>query len=171
MTERQPSKSRRWLDALLIFGLAVALLSPQAPAQAQLSTIRPAPAPVQLVRALYASHGEAFRGVGKTPLTGGALARPYFHPDMAAALQAKELTFDPLYNGQDAKITGLQIVLDPERRVLRGTAFVRVTFRNFGKPVRLVFLLRQGPKGWRIFEIEGPGWRLSEVLRQAPAAQ
>lgn len=152
---------------ILPSAIAAILIACAVPPSARAQAAHPA---VELVRALYAKHGAAFRGKGTSPIEGGPPAAPYFHPSVARDLKAKRLSFDPLYDGQDAKITELSIRLDPEMKVLRGTAFVRVTFRNFGKPIRLIFRLRQGPNGWRIFDIQGPRWTLVKTLKTSPPA-
>lgn len=125
------------------------------------------PAAVDLVRQLYAAHARNFAGDGPSVIDGGADSQRFFDPRVAALLRERSLGFDPLYDGQDAEISDLSIGLDPERGELRGTIFVRVEFRNFGAPVRLVYLLRRTVEGrWRIIDIEAREWRLSALLTE-----
>ncbi len=121
---------------------------------------------VALVRQLYRAHARAFAGT-TPPILGRPAARAYFDARAAASADPGRLGFDPLYNGQDAEISRLRIASDPDFRPLRGTAFVRVTFRNFGQPNRLVFVLKRNARAeWRIVDIETRDWTLSEMTPQ-----
>lgn len=100
-------------------------------------------------------------------MTSPRVATRFFDPFVAGQLSTTNLGFDPLYNAQDVDITRLRIRQDTELPVRRGTHFVRVTLWNFGALQTLTFLLRPagGSGPLRIIDIEGPGWRLSDLLR------
>ena len=66
---------------------------------------------------------------------------------------------DPFVGGQDFKVTGLQIGAPVEKN---GHTQVVATFRNFGKPVRVVYDLVPAGAEWRIFDLHrgrDPGLR------------
>ena len=60
------------------------------------------------------------------------------------------LDFDPLYNAQDMEIKNFAL---RERMVGTNAAEVTASFRNFGKPYRIVFKLVPERTGWKISDI------------------
>lgn len=155
--------------ALLACGL-MALASVSGPAAAA----PPVEQAVTVVHALYEAHGQRYRN-GEPPVLNEAEAtRLYFADALASDGLQGRLGFDPLYNAQAAQITDLTIGLDPEHRVLRGTALVNASFRNFGQPMRLGFLLRVLPPAgdWQIINVRYDGvgeagagaWLLSDLI-------
>lgn len=122
-------------------------------------------AAVEHIKAMYAAHAKAFAGKGPSVFLGGKEGEKWFSKPVADRMAKAELGFDPIYDGQDAEITELKIRLDPELKVLRGTAHVKVTFKNFGQDADLTYLLREEAGGWRITDIRyGTGSTLSQML-------
>ena len=65
---------------------------------------------------------------------------------------------DPVFDAQGANITDLQVALDREEPMFRGTITVNADFRNFGYPRRVVVLLRIEEGAPRIIRIEHEDW-------------
>lgn len=122
---------------------------------------------VAVVQTLYKANALQFAKKGPDLLAGNQVTRRYFTAATTKALAGwKERSFDPIFDGQDAKITELSIRRDPARPAKAGTVFVLVTFRNFGEPVRLVYhVVEERPNVWRVADIEAASWRLSKVVR------
>ena len=123
--------------------------------------------PDQLVRALYRPEG--------APSTRPELNR-FFDADLARALwtdsQGEEVgavDFDFRYDAQDTEIAGLAF----EKAPRDNGATVTASFRNFGKPVRVIYRLCVRGPGWRIAEVSaGDGsWSLRRMLGLAPHAR
>ena len=157
---------RRFLSATLSAFSAVlvaaALLAPAA------TPARAAETPVQVVQALYAAHALAFADKGPSVTDDAGRAGRYFTPAVAKAMAAKELSFDPLYDGQDAKITRFAVSAHPKRKTGADRAYVLVSFRNFGEAVSHTFVLVPVKVGtetvWRIDEIESKNWSLRKLI-------
>jgi|NGEPerStandDraft_6_1074524.scaffolds.fasta_scaffold21165_6 hypothetical protein len=75
------------------------------------------------------------------------------------------LDFDPIINGQDWEIADLQVTLTGGRGNI---AFVDVTFKNFGTPVKLTYELLHQRGAWRIDDIVSENkdsvWVLTNLL-------
>lgn len=128
--------------------------------------------PVQLVEALYRAQGQAFADGSAPLLVHEAQARQYFFDDIAKTLDGKNLGYDPLYQGQDALITDLVIELNADYPVLMPLPQVDVAFRNFGRLVRMGFLLRREAgdhNAWQISEIYFDEGRLSNLVAAVKA--
>lgn len=151
---------RAGLAAVALCIALLAVLTPTTFAQSNLTT------PTGVVQALYAAHARSFAKRGPGVMQNVQAAQRYFTPDLAKALVAKDLSFDPLYNGQDAKITELTIRAHPKLPSTRGVARLLVSFRNFGKPDQLTFILfRTGAGVWRINNIAHKDWQLRKLLK------
>lgn len=155
-------RNRRILRrGLMLVGAAIVAVLLPAPVSAQTGVDTPA----GIVRALYAAHARDVASSEPGLMEKPAIAGRYFSVPVARALAAKDIGFDPLFNGQDAKITGLKIETHPKPASTRGVARVRVTFRNFGKADRLTFVLfRTRADTWRINDIVHKDWRLRKLL-------
>lgn len=128
--------------------------------------------PVQVVEALYRAQGQAFAEGWASLLVHQGQARQYFFNDIADVLDGKNLGYDPLYQGQDAKITDLVIELNADYPVLMPLPQVDVEFRNFGRRVRMGFLLhREAADGnaWQISEIHFDEGTLSQLVAAVKA--
>jgi hypothetical protein len=95
---------------------------------------------------------------------GTRLDRPgdYFTPPLAQAIahdhrtaeknnEAPQLDGDPFIDAQDFELTDLAITVD----VQGDKASAIVTFKNSGRPVRLLLALARTAAGWRIDDIRG----------------
>lgn len=126
--------------------------------------------PLQVVQALYQAQEKAFNEGPETLLIDGQRARQYFFNDKADILNGIFIGYDPLYQGQDAEITQMVIVLDTDYPKMAGTAVVDVSFRNFGELVEMKFVLHReladGDK-WQVFDIEFDGGTLSALVSLA----
>lgn len=99
---------------------------------------------VTLVKRLYARHDQAMRGEALSPL-GPARARDFFTLETAGALASTNWQAHPLYDAQDADITGFRVFPDPDQPMLRGMITVRAEFLNFGQPQSVIFNMRSDP--------------------------
>lgn len=131
-------------------------------ALAQPQTAAPAPdTPDALVRSLYAvqkaDRGPFFQTKSR------ALVDKYFTKDLADLIwkdavsskgEVGAIDFDPLFNAQDMKITAFVIGKPEYDTAGSGVATVTASFRNFGKPDTVRFLLEQdAAKDWKITDI------------------
>lgn len=62
---------------------------------------------------------------------------------------------DHFIDGQDYKITGLQVKALPAPNPATGTAKVEVRFRNFGTPSHMIFTMVKEGDRWVIDQLEG----------------
>lgn len=111
----------------------------------------------RLVERLYREHLRALSGSFTSPLH-PSRAGDFFAAPLAASIASEGLQADPLFDAQDADISGLQIALDPEQPMLRGMITVNADFRNFGYQRRAVVRLRVERAAPRIIRIEHEGW-------------
>ncbi|MDQ0314686.1 vWA domain-containing protein [Amorphus orientalis] len=124
-----------------------------------------------LVRSFLAEHGRRF-DAGQTPLLNdAAAARPYVVDGLAHDGLQGALQFDPVYNGQDADVSGIEVRPDPEMPLLQGAAQIQVKLVNFGRPMTFVYTLVQVPPSgrWQISDIysEDDGWSLLDLVQDA----
>lgn len=151
---------RLTLATLTLLTGATAAAAPPAAARSAAET------PVDVVTSLYRAHAKAFNDKGPSVLDDARRGSLYFAAPVAKRLARTERFFDPLYNGQDAKITDFSVRQEKKAPAIRGVARVIVTFRNFGEPERLVFILFRTRAGtWRIADIVHKRWRLRQLLK------
>ena len=121
--------------------------------------------PVAVVRELYRVHGESEKtkaSVLKPPLRDRFFARP-----LARLLgeddkrREARLTYDPIYNAQDFKITGLDVALKSRQG---DKAVVEARFKNFDQPTRLEYDLVRERGAWRIADIRSNGMQPDGML-------
>jgi hypothetical protein len=75
------------------------------------------------------------------------------------------LDWDPFVAGQDAELSDIKI------KRLFGTACtarIEAVFLNFGKPTRIHFDVVRTNVGWRISDIRGPEYVLTQIGRKRP---
>lgn len=138
------------------------------------AAVRPVRAAETTARAFVAAIYDAYKG--KTAkgirLDSDAAVRRYFEPSLAAliledrAAAAKSgdvpsLDGDPFVDAQDFEITALAIAIKdggPD------AAVATVTFKNSGKPTRVVLDLVRLPEGWRIHEVHAPSGDLRTLF-------
>ncbi|MFV0388145.1 MAG: DUF3828 domain-containing protein [Pyrinomonadaceae bacterium] len=124
--------------------------------------------PDQLIKNLYDAHNG-----GKSPffqIEARALIDQYFVKDLADLIwkdstesngEVGMLDFDPLYNAQDTDIKEFKI----GKPVFEGeTAFVKVTFTNFGESQVITFNLSSETGEWRISDIDYGDFTLLSVF-------
>lgn len=130
--------------------------------------------PDSLLRALYALYGPEGTGPGFPDDPTGI--KQFLEPALARALIRVKagksevmdfLDYDPFVQGQDWDISAL--VIGPST-ITDGKATVRVKFRNFNEPKRLLYRLVRGTDGWRIYDVAtvdgGRGLRRELGLRE-----
>ena len=90
-------------------------------------------------------------------------------PDEGRGVDRLPIDGDPLFNAQDMKITAFVIGQPEYDKAGSDKATVNVTFRNFGKPDKVSFLLRQdAAKNWKIVDIRyKDGTSLKGLLTEA----
>lgn len=126
--------------------------------------------PLQVVEALYQAQETSFKEGPVPLLIDGPKARQYFFNDKAEILDGLYIGYDPLYQGQDAQITDMDIALNTAFPSLENTAVVDVRFRNFGEWVEMTYVLhRELADGgvWQVFDIEFDGSTLSALVSLA----
>jgi hypothetical protein len=114
--------------------------------------------PAALVNDLYKAHqhkrGPFFQTRNR------ALLYKYFEKSLAGMIwkdavsskgEVGVIDGDPLYDAQDMEIKNFAIA---RATYDQGKAKVAVSFENFGKQKRIVFLLTNGRSGWRISDID-----------------
>ncbi len=158
-----PSRARV-LRLVVPFSLALCAALPSHAQQGDVAAAE------NLVRLFYAEHSKRFND-GDTPLLNDAPAAKEFLVDglVQGELQGI-LQFDPVYDAQDASISDLSIQPDPDAPLLQGAARIKVTFTNFGMPIRHIYTLITVPDGsWQINDIysETNDWSLSDLLQSA----
>jgi hypothetical protein len=138
---------------------------------AALALLAPPPAlaaeddPVTVVRELYRVHGEAEKtkqSVLKPPL------RDRFFSRSLARLLAEDgkrrearLTYDPIYNAQDFKISDLAVSLKSRQGE---KAVVEARFKNFSQPTRLEYDMVRERGAWRVADIRSNGMQPDGML-------
>ena len=162
---------RRMLIGILIVGLV-----PVVPLQSLKATEQ---SPAEIVSALYKVQAAA-QNKGPQPYAKGQREK-FFDRRLVGLLAADDklaekdgmgrLDFDPFYDGQDFKITALQVGAGA---VTGDTARLVVNYRNFGKPQKLTYELVREAAAWRISNIfsenTGIKWNLVSILtRKMPA--
>ena len=141
--------------------LAVLLLAPAA-AAAQTDG-----SPRAFVERIYRPYLQP--GYAGTPLDRPA---DYFTAPLAQAIardqraaernnEAPQLNGDPFVDAQEFALSDLAIAVD----VQGDTAAATVTFRNDGKPMRILLDLARTPAGWRIDDIRGASPSLRALYR------
>ena len=128
-----------------------------------------ADSPRKLVAQLYRAHNSKQDPLQKTDLLasyfGPTLLKLYLRDKREAAGEIGRLDFDPLYNAQDTDIEDFSIssakMEDGEK------ALVTVTFKNMGKPARIVYILERTRGAWKISDIRYPeGLSLRQILER-----
>lgn len=146
---------------LYTIGLSVGLIGPSLAEELS---------PVQVVTALYQAQEKSFNEGPVPLLIDGPKARQYFFNDIADILNGIFIGYDPLYQGQDAQITDMEIALNADFPPLQNTVMVDVRFRNFGEWVEMTYVLhRELADGgvWQVFDIEFDGGTLSALVSLA----
>lgn len=147
-------------NKIVLLGALIVALSSTGLAQSKTA----ATAPNSIVQNLYAA-----RARGSSPFfqtKDRSLVDKYFTKDLADLIWQNALTaggevgkidFDPLYNAQDTRITGLKIGKPSYGEGNLDVADVPVTFRNLGKDETVLFRLeRNSRKIWEISDIYYP---------------
>lgn len=125
------------------------------------------PSPRDLVAQLYEAHGSKHDPFDETALLSryfdDALVKLYLKDRREAKGEVGRLDGDPLYNAQDMEIKNLSIST-PE--MAGGKARLTVTFKNFGKATRLVYMFGQTAHGWKTSDIRyDDGSSLKQILQ------
>jgi hypothetical protein len=126
--------------------------------------------PGDVVRALYAAYPfEGTKAIHNEPRE--VVARYFDEKVVALFLQdqacvAREggicnVSVDLLHNAQDADIADMRFCASN-----RGTEWIEVRFKNFGKDHVIAFHLAKTPVGWRIADVVYEGWSLVAALSQ-----
>ncbi len=124
--------------------------------------------PAAVVREVYRVHAAGWKA--NVPAWKSAQRRRLFSRALLAAFERDgkrrepNLSYDPVYNAQDAKIDGLAVAL---LRRTGKTAVVEARFRNFDQAVRLEYDLVLEPGGWRVSDIRSNGTKPDGMLSRA----
>jgi hypothetical protein len=153
----------------VLFSVFVLMSAPSA-GRAQRKT--PTASPRMVIEALYKAHkqgnGHVFDRVGAIRLD------RYFDTKLAGLLRKDilstppgeegSLDFDPLFNTQDLQLSAFHV---GQPKVSGAAATVLVSFRNYGHPVKIAYMMRRTPHGWRIANLDyGHGENLVKILRE-----
>ncbi len=122
--------------------------------------------PKDLVAQFYQAHRSKHDPLDETALLGRyfdpALLKLYLKDRREAKGEVGRLDGDPLYNAQDMEIKDLSVSA-PE--MTGGEARVTVSFKNFSKPTRVVYMLGRTANGWKISDIRyDDGSSLKKIL-------
>jgi hypothetical protein len=160
---------------LMLIGICIAGLAPVAPLQSLHAAEQ---SPTETVSTLYKVQAAA-QNKGPQPYARGQREK-LFNKHLVGLLAADDtlaekdgmgrLDFDPFYDGQDFKITALQV---GTAAVSGDTARLVVNYRNFGTPQKLTYQLVRETGAWRISNIFSDNteikWDLvSIVTREMP---
>ncbi len=120
-----------------------------------------------LVAQLYQAHRSKHDPLEETALLGryfdAGLVKLYLNDKREAKGEVGRLDGDPLYNAQEIEIKDFSVA-EPEEA--GRAARVMVTFKNFGIPTRLLYLLARTTDGWKIDDIRyDDGSSLKKTLR------
>ena len=122
--------------------------------------------PKDLVAQLYQAHDSKHDPLDETALLGRyfdpALLKLYLKDKDEAKGEVGRLDGDPLYNAQDMEIKDFSVSA-PE--MAGGEARVTVSFKNLGKPTRIVYMLSRTANSWKISDIRyDDGSSLKKIL-------
>ena len=126
--------------------------------------------PLQVAQALYVAQEQAFEEGSAPLLMHEVQAKKFLFNGKAKILNGINMGYDPLYQGQDAKITEMVIMRNTDFPKMAGTAVVDVAFRNFGELVGMKFVLHRelaDDDKWQVFDIEFDGGTLSALVSLA----
>lgn len=124
--------------------------------------------PKDVVAQLYQAHRSKHDPLDETQLLSryfdAELLKLYLRDEREAKGEVGRLEVDPLYYAQDFEITNFTIA-QPE--TVGGETHVNVSFKNFGEPQRLVYVLTRTGGGWRISDIRyDDGSSLKKILER-----
>ena len=130
------------------------------------TTFAAEPSPKDVVAQLYQAHRSKHDPLDETQLLSNyfdaELLKLYLKDRREAKGEVGRLDGDPLYNAQDFEIKDFSISA-PE--ITGPKARVTVSFKNLGKPTRVVFTLSRSVNGWRISDIHyNDGSSLKKIL-------
>ena len=124
--------------------------------------------PKDVVAQLYQAHRSKHDPLEETQLLShffdAELLKLYLRDEREAKGEVGRLEVDPLYYAQDFEIANFTIA-GPE--TVGGETQVTVSFKNFGEPERLVYVLTHTGDGWRISDIRyNDGSSLKKILER-----
>jgi hypothetical protein len=120
--------------------------------------------PESLVRNVYAHYGSGVPELSQGLPRNVETARAFFDPSLRKAwLSLQSAPYDFLVQSPTWKLTAISISI--LRRQYDKT-YVAVVFDNNGRPVKLNFIVVNGPEGWLIEDVESPHDSLRMFLEQ-----
>jgi len=120
--------------------------------------------PESLVRNVYAYYGDGTPEFSKGLPRDEETARKFFDPSLRGAWTAPRIEpYDFLVQGPTWKLGPISISI---LRKQYDKTYVAAAFDNDGLPVRLNFILVNGPDGWVITDVESPYDSLRMFLDQ-----
>lgn len=124
--------------------------------------------PKDVVAQLYQAHRSKHDPLDETQSLSryfaAELLKLYLRDEREAKGEVGRLEVDPPYYAQDFEITNFTIA-QPE--TVGGETHVNVSFKNFGEPQRLVYVLTRTGGGWRISDIRyDDGSSLKKILER-----
>jgi hypothetical protein len=120
--------------------------------------------PESLVRNVYAHYGSGAAELSRGLPRNAETAAKFFDPSLRSAWTApRREPYDFLVQGSSWKLGA--VLIEVLRRQFDRT-YLDVAFNNQGRPVRLNFIVVNGPDGWVISDIESPHDSLRAFLTQ-----
>ena len=120
--------------------------------------------PVSLVRNVYAYYGDRSSELSNGLPHDPAAARQFFDLSLREAwLSVKNEPYDFLVQSTTWKIGAVRIAILQKQF---DKTYVTVAFDNNGRPVKLNFIVANGPDGWEILDVESPHDSLRMFLAQ-----
>lgn len=142
----------------LCVALSLAACGPPAGGTDPISTVRPLYAPY------LADAAPPPALPARAPLSGELRGMFAALDEAVAAGSAQGLDFDPVIDGQDYQLSGLEVTL--EEGPAAGRAMVKAAFRNFGADVEVFFDLIEEGGAWVIDDVHTAQWTLRALLAQ-----
>ncbi len=119
-------------------------------------------APADTVRFFYDDVAMRWVGDNQDRFTGPALAFLQAN-ERAWTVEDVCLDFDPVIDGQDFDEEEVRSTLELSEHVSGGNARVTARFTLFGEPREVVWTLTSAAGAWKVTDIAGEAWALSEL--------
>jgi len=134
------------------------------------TSLHAATSPKEVVTELYTAHkgkADPLQYPASKKLLGAyfenGLLSLYLKDQTESKGEVGKLDFDPLYEAQDFQIKDFSIGLVSQQS---DSAEVAASFKNIGKSEKIVFLVSNTARGWRITDIKySDGRTLKEILK------
>jgi len=120
--------------------------------------------PESLVRNVYAYYGDRSSDLASGLPRDPSVARQFFDPSLREAwLSVRNEPYDFLVQSVTWKLGAVRMKILQKQF---DKTYVAVAFDNNGRPVKLNFIVVNGPDGWEILDVESPHDSLRMFLAQ-----